>query len=329
MTKIEVQPTSEQPSPLGLSHRPYLTVLGSNGLEVKEERSIRIHVKSYDHGEMLIRSFNKPEVNRNDRTAPPVNIGERVQENGLSKRGRSRITRAGRYYQQTFGRANMITVGYGDISLSCHTEAKKDLDRFLKTLTRYVKAAHNSPLHYVWVAEIQEKRKERTGIDVIHFHILTPHHIPKEVINKAWNNAVNKPRIKAGKAIQTLYPQIIAAYHAGKYIAKYCQKEGHRIVGNGYNMSQVTSKGITATYEQCFDVTEETYRHVKDIASKTLKDRNTDAYVMSGEFKDNQWYQWVSSGNSYALHELIEYHLGGNESIAETNNLEDDIKHHE
>jgi len=83
----------------------------------------------------------------------------------------------------------MITLTYGDTSLSNHIESKHDLDRFLKTMSRYCKKKYGE-FHYVWVAEVQENRLLRDGKSVIHYHIMTPHFIPKGLINKAWNNSV-------------------------------------------------------------------------------------------------------------------------------------------
>jgi hypothetical protein len=144
----------------------------------------------------------------------------------------------------------MVTLGYGDTSLSGHRESKKDLDRFIKTTARYCKKQYGE-MHYVWVAEIQEKRLARTGESVVHYHLLTPHYIPKKLINKAWNNAVNKPRINNGLPTQTLYPQIISAYNAGAYAAKYCQKEGHLIAGMPRPKNPLSrTKVITTRYNE-------------------------------------------------------------------------------
>jgi len=204
----------------------------------------------------------------------------------------------------------MITVGYGNISLSEDIESKADLDRYLKSLRRYCMKEYGE-FHYVWVAEIQEKRLLRDGIRVIHYHILTPHFIPKRIINKGWNQSVNKPRIAKGLPIQTLYPQIKAAYKASSYIAKYCQKEGHLIKGNGYNMSQETSKAIKPTYQQCFDITAEHSYNIQMFESQYL---TNEIDLPSGNFDDN-FYRWYPKVNEYAMYELLKYSLNGNESI--------------
>lgn len=315
MTNVLTQDsTTKACNSFGLSIRPYLT---ENWIQ--EEKDVRVYVKRFKHGEMLIRSFTKPQVDITEsRSAPPINKGERVQENGLSKRGKTRITRAGRYYQSKFGRSNMITLGYGNVSLSDHTTSKKDLDRFNKSLNRYISKKYGIEAHYVWVAEIQEKRLKRDGIDVIHYHILTPHYVPHQLISKWWNNAVNKPRIKQGLPTQELYPNVIKAYHAGKYIAKYCQKEEHRIVGNGYNMSQATSAAIKAIQQECFDISMSQLERIKELAFTTLVDDKTEHHFFQEweeKEKESEFMIWVSNGNEYALDELLKYELNGNESI--------------
>lgn len=311
-------------APFGLSIRPYLT---ENWIQ--EERNVRLHVKRYGHGEMLLRSFIKPCPDLNEsRSKPPLNTGERVQENGLSKRGKTRITRAGRYYQHEFGRANMITLGYGNVSMSDHRTSKGDLDRFNKSLNRYVSKEYGMKAHFVWVAEIQEQRLKRDGIDVIHYHILTPHYVPCKLISKWWNSAVNKPREKKGLPTQELYPNVIKAYHAGKYIAKYCQKNGHRIAGNGYNMSQATSKAIRAVHQECFDISMSQLEDIKLMAQGQLVTDRTE-YSFTNEYEAGEWVIWISNGNEYAFSELLRYELEGLESLKqpEDNGLSKPMKH--
>ena len=143
MSKVvtERNPTIAPPSRLGLSNRPYLTVLENESVLIKDirgqkdtEKPIRLFLKTYSWGETLIRTFPKPPPDRTEsRSKPPINEGQRVQD-GLSKRGKSRLTRAGRFYQNIYKRCNMITVGYGDTSLSNDIESKADLDRYLKNI---------------------------------------------------------------------------------------------------------------------------------------------------------------------------------------------------
>ena len=314
MTNVGIEPLRIDATDIGLSISPYLT---ENSIH--EEKDVRVYLKRFKHGEMLIRSFTKPQVDITEsRSAPPINKGERVQENGLSKRGKTRLTRAGRYYQHEYGRANMITLTYGNTSLSSHAESKKDLDRFFKSLNRYVAKEYGMKAEFVWVAEIQEGRLKRTGVNAIHYHILTPHYIHHTFIQKWWNNSVNKPRMKQGLPTERLQTHIASCYHAGKYMAKYCQKNGHRIIGNGYNMSQATSAGIKATQQECFDISMSQLERIKELAFTTLVDKKTEHHFFQDweeKEKENEFMIWISNGNEYALDEMLKFELIGNESI--------------
>ena len=87
--------------------------------------------------------------------------------------------------------------------------AKGLLEHFFKRLKR--KKKRN--FHYIWVAEIQVKRRIKTGVRAIHFHILTPEKIYKDMpmdtaakirleenkwINKHWNEVVANWAVKEG-----------------------------------------------------------------------------------------------------------------------------------
>jgi len=281
---------------VGLSYSPYLT----------ENRFVRLYFKRYRTGELVVSTHDVYAPNRAEtRQKPPINKGERVVE-GLSRRGRSRIRRSANYYdtiQGDNGPKTMITLTYGSISKSGHKESKADLDRFIKSLTRYVKSEYKTEaVHWAWVAEIQPKRLKRTGEAVIHYHLMTIYHIPKDLISKWWNNAVNKPRIKANLPTQKLLPNVISCYHAGAYMAKYLSKEGHKIKGNGYNMSQATSNGIKPTFNACIDVSEEAIEDIyRDIAA-TAKDQTQYTHT---DDQGSPRLMWLSSTNEYLFTEQI------------------------
>lgn len=281
---------------MGLSYSPYLT----------EKRTKRLYFKRYNTGETVISTHEVYAPNRGEtRQKPPINKGERVVE-GLSRRGRSRLRRAANYYdtiQGETGAKNMITLTYGSISKSDHKESKSDLDRFIKSLTRYVKNTYKTEsVHWVWVAEIQEKRKLRTGESVIHYHLMTIYYIPKDLISKWWNNAVNKPRIKANLPTQKLLPNVISAYNAGAYLAKYLSKEGHKIKGNGYNMSQATSEGIKPIFNECIDVSES---EVSDIYESFLAASKTHTQYTHTDDEGTPRLMWLSSTHNYLFNEQI------------------------
>lgn len=326
------------PPSLGLSNNPNVSVLSTKGVnsraliekhpegkevdEPTEERgrkrsgssSVRVHVKRYAWGETIIRSFATPEVDRFERQKPPSNTGERTQENGLSQKGRTRLRRAANYFQWRYKSTKMITLGYGDTSLSGHAQSKGDLRRFLKSLQRWVKSNTQEDFHYLWVAEVQEKRLERTGESVIHYHVLVPYFVPKSLVNRWWNNAVNKPREQKGLPTQRLYPQIINAYNAGRYIGKYLQKEGHKIVGNGYNMSEATSKAIQPTFEGTYDLPQEKAQEALEQAFFTIRGVKGSAEIRKDT--EDTTFLWLSEAKEYPLAELWNYHLKGNEPIS-------------
>ena len=283
---------------IGLSYSPYVT---ENGLK-------RIYIKRYSTGELCVSTheIQTPDI-KESRSKPPINEGSRVVE-GLSKRGKSRIRRASNLYDQiqgSNGHKSMITLTYGDTSKSDHVGSKADLDRFIKSLRRYVKKTYDvNDFHYVWVAEIQPKRLKRSGESVIHYHIMTIYNVPYELINKWWNNAVNKPRIKAGLPTQTLHPNVIYCHHAGGYMAKYISKEGHKIQGNGYNMSQATSKGIKPVYENCIDIKEE---EIEQFYNGLLNSsRYQTHYTHKEDQTDLHRMMWIAETNHYLFKEHID-----------------------
>jgi len=105
-----------------------------------------------------------------------------------------------------------ITLTFRNI-IPSDTEAKKLLDNFFKRLARLF----GRSVHYLWVAEIQQKRFEKTGVRAIHFHILTPENISGQLakgknlsnqelrllentwVNRAWNETVKNWSLSSGK----------------------------------------------------------------------------------------------------------------------------------
>ena len=285
---------------LGLSYSPYLT---ENTFQRSEKL---LHVKRYKWGEVVISTHNRHRPNKDESIQkPPTQTGQRIVE-GLSERGKTKLRRAATLYdnmQGEHGSKNMITLSYGGSNLSDHETAKKDLDRFLKSMSRYVKKTNRvgEEVHYVWVAEIQTKRKARTGEDAIHFHIMTIHYIPKELINKWWNNAVNKPRMKQGLPTQTLYPHVVSCFHAGRYMAKYLSKEGHKIKGNGYNMSQATSRGVKPEHD-VYCVAE---NDIESFYKEAEKLNTTQTQYKVEDQEGTNRLLWMPSTKGYLFDELI------------------------
>jgi hypothetical protein len=275
---------------VGLSYRPNLT-------------ANRIHIKQYVTGETLIRTFPKPNPDVSEsRSKPPVQSGERIQR-GLSRRGRSRIRKAANYYQLLVDQnrtekafASFVTLTYGKVYPDDKT-SKKDLDNFLKRLRR----KEGSNFHYVWVAERQER-------GAIHYHILTPNYVPKEWLNKHWNQVVNNRWKREGnaKAIQKLLPNVRGVFHAGGYMAKYISKEGENIVGNGWFVSSLTSEALKPTFEQCYDVDN---KKLEEVLYQSQFIAKEDAYQSNYQPTDNVNVLWYSKVNQIAFKELTNFHL--------------------
>lgn len=221
---------------VGLSYSPYLTATLRQNYTVEE--------KLFLWGETVTRVVLSDDRGINSSNSkPPKNEGERVL-NGLTKRGKTRLRRAARLFQFISdtkkaykGHTSMITLTFGKWYPE-DKQGKKLLGTFIKRMKRKTK---DNNFYYVWVAERQKR-------GAIHFHILTPHYFTKKFINDSWNEIVNNHlgNLELDDFKQTLYPNVISVYNAGAYMVKYCQKEGENIIGNGYNMSQHTSKMITA-----------------------------------------------------------------------------------
>lgn len=155
---------------------------------------------------------------------------------GLSQRARHKIQKASRVLENVWrfekglkSHCSFITLTYGKDFPSDH-DSKSHLDSFLKRLRRL-----HPNCKYVWVAE-----KQKRG--AIHYHILTPYYTPKEWINSAWNEIVNKWQFQNKYDVQSLLPNVISVLSAGSYLAKYLSKESQNIGGNGYGIDQETRK---------------------------------------------------------------------------------------
>ena len=88
--------------------------------------------------------------------------------------------------------------------------AKGLLEHFFKRLKR--KKKRN--FHYIWVAEIQVKRRIKTGVRAIHFHILTP----EKIYEDSPSDSAAKIRLEENKWINK---------HWNEVVANWAVKEGH------------------------------------------------------------------------------------------------------
>jgi len=78
---------------------------------------------------------------------------------------------------------------------------------FRAWLMRLARANKNTPLHYIWVAELQTGKylkgaktyRLKNREEVLHFHILSPHYIDKYWLNESWNDTCINHFKKSGK----------------------------------------------------------------------------------------------------------------------------------
>jgi hypothetical protein len=296
--RSEVPKDAHKEASVGLSYSPYLG------------NEFRIHVQRFNTGETVLRASEIiPNEAQRQFIAPPINEGQRVQ-NGLSRRGKTRLRRAASYYQllvmanlTTKAYCSMLTLTYG-MEYPKDEISKKDLDNFFHRMRGYF----GKTFHYVWVAERQKR-------GAIHFHILTPEYVPKKWLNQKWNEVVSNRLTKEGKedSIQVLYPNVKAVNSAGAYMVKYCQKQGENIIGNGYSISHKTSAELKPIFEQCYDLHGV---HLDEILGSVEASATKYAHVIetSPQSSGNR-FMWLSDTNSYAFSETINYLLEGNQSM--------------
>jgi len=229
---------------VGLSNCPNLTA--------------RIKITKYINGEGKIKIEHLHQ--EQTQSKPPKREGELVNENGLNPKAKSKIKMVCRCLQflvlkhkEYRGYCSFITLTYGKNYPDDKT-SKKHLDIFLKRMRR-----HLNNFHYVWVAE-----KQRRG--AIHYHIVTPNFVKKELINLMWNQVANKWLKEKAFNSQVLMPNIKAVNNISGYMAKYISKEGQTIIGKMYGMSKLTQELIKPIEENYFDFpTEIISEIVKDV----------------------------------------------------------------
>lgn len=263
-----------------------------------------IHVQLYNTGEAKVKHKVREILGFKDLINPPISYlpkrnGE-IYQQGLTNHAKKQIKLASRIFQWMVAEkqtqkayASFITLTYGMHYPSDHL-SKKHLDNFVKRIKR--KYPH---FQYVWVAE-----KQKRG--AIHYHILTPHYIDKEVINKAWNGIVQKwqrGEAENGCKQQEVYPNVGKVYSAGKYMTKYMQKEEENIGGNMYGIDFTTRdlmKPKNITFESSENLNEVTKELAQAIKSKDgISFENTDFH--------NNHQEWISQVNEFRLKEFIEY----------------------
>ncbi len=210
---------------VGYSNTPYLTA--------------KIFYKEFMNFEGLVslRTCNTFQNN----TQPPKRE-KKITTKRLSQRSISIIKRTCRMYRalarknKRRGICSMITLTY-PFQFPNDMASKKHLDNFIKRIKRQFPA-----FMYVWVAEKQDR-------GAIHYHILTPNYIPKELINEAWSEIVEKWCIKEGFEFKLVLPNVIGVKKADVYISNYLKKDKNEIQGNRYNLS-TNSRELIKPVEQ-------------------------------------------------------------------------------
>lgn len=276
---IAVPEPTEKGQLLGLSNWPNLTA--------------KIYVRIFGNGEALITIT--PDRCLNTTSKPPVRSGDLIQ-NGLTRKASSKIKKVVRMIQHLvetnskFKSCAFITLTYPkdwpDDKLS-----KKQLDHFLKRLRRLF-----PEILYVWVAERQTR-------GALHFHILTPQFVPKEFLNKAWSQIVQKWYKTINKEFTGVYPNVIKVLNAGAYLAKYMTKEGAKITGNLYGISMSARKLLIPVGEQLFNVPES---EANEIILEALYSGKPIQHLKSRDPKENL-VVWMKDAKDicFRLHEQI------------------------
>jgi hypothetical protein len=241
-------------------------------------------------------------------TAPQQTTHDRYKRDGklfiegLTPQARHKIQKSARVLENVHKHepklkayCSMITLTYGKDFPSDH-DSKKHLDTFLKRLRRL-----HPNCKYVWVAE-----KQKRG--AIHYHILTPYYTPKDFVNNAWNEIASNWQSINNLEPQTLLPNVIKIMSAGSYLAKYLQKEGQNIGGNGYGIDSKTRNLMKD--ESVYMITHELdHEQVNEIAAELIND------ISKGQDKTYQWKSkqsgylgaWSSGVNVHEFKEWLEY----------------------
>lgn len=286
MAKVEniAVPVHEIPTKgqlVGLSNCPNLTA--------------KIFFTEFRNGEASIRIVDSTSFNLT--SPPPTRSGELIQQ-GLTKRGASKIKRTVRMFQDLIENrkkskayCSFITLTYplvwADDKLS-----KIHLDHFLKRIKRKI------PNYiYVWVAE-----RQRRG--AIHYHILSPDFVDKEIINKAWSEIVSKWYKKEGLEFTGVYPNVIKVYNASAYMTKYMTKEEESIKGNMYGMSESARKLIEPIGEMTIDVPES---KANEIILNALYSGKPLYHFKGRDYKQN-YFVWLPDAKDI-LHRIREQSL--------------------
>lgn len=150
---------------------------------------------------------------------PKRKEGEQISQDKLTGYARRQITLAGKHYQELVNEqkedCSFISLTYRRLAPE-DEQAKRHLDSFIKRIKRHLRdekgLLKDEVFDYTWVAEMQNGKVLDNGQQsyrmqngaVIHFHILTPERLAKqlhkahEFLNTAWNEVVMNDYAKRG-----------------------------------------------------------------------------------------------------------------------------------
>lgn len=107
----------------------------------------------------------------------PTEKRRRYGLNGITRKGRDTVEGAAHILEREYGkrRLSFVTLTVPELSLEGHAELhqhwSKALNQFLNWYRERCRV-NGWPAEYVYVSEIQEKRYERTGLPVLHVHLV-------------------------------------------------------------------------------------------------------------------------------------------------------------
>ena len=270
-----------------------------------QSRRFYIEIKKYINGETKVKHKWIQGKTLDELLTERFDLPKRTGllfQNGLTTKAKSKIKFASRIFQHlvldkksTKAYASFITLTYGLHYPEDHL-SKKHLEAFIKRIKR------KYPIfQFIWVAE-----KQKRG--AIHFHLLTPQYIDKEIINKAWNGIVQKwqrSQIENGCKQQEVYPNVGKVFEAGKYMTKYMQKSGANIGGNMYGIDM-----LTRSLMEPETITLESPTDLNDIAEHlSLHIKSKDAVAFTNTDFNKNFQSWISKTNTFALDEFLSYSI--------------------
>jgi len=245
--EIKVQQTRVSPIGIKETNRDL-----ENEPDQSETKNKKVTKKGRKAGKKVQQSEVKPHGKRSLRQSAHVYLG-------MSRKRRDRRR----------GKVTFLSLSFKRI-IPDHKMAKEILKAFMQRW----RSSHEE-LHYAWKAELQEGKEIDGQMSyryfhgaALHFHILTPHFLHKDRLNKLWNEVVANRFKEEGlitdsefdiwmyeleqflkygsykKALFLLTPNVKGLNRPASYMAKYVSKKSGLIDGNIWFVSKATKKLI-------------------------------------------------------------------------------------